>query len=185
MSNVRKDLIHSFPQKHGMKFHSYALAFKSHVPSLAPLLTLYSSTRITTARTTSYPTNQCRSGGRSKRTANTATTKSLVSVRTNQIRKLVSHLDRSFFLSKLFDLEVRSLTLRVHWIDKEKLVKFILDFQDIENGKISDRPEDVVDVYHTYFGVAGLFLLEYPEVKALDPTYALPVDVVNRIILVK
>ncbi|KAM2693655.1 hypothetical protein EV2_007802 [Malus domestica] len=74
---------------------------------------------------------------------------------------------------------------RVHWIDKEKLVKFILDFQDIENGKILYRPEAVVDVYHTYFGVAGLFLLEYPEVKALDPAYALPVDVVNRIILGK
>ncbi|XP_009347576.2 geranylgeranyl transferase type-2 subunit beta 1 isoform X1 [Pyrus x bretschneideri] len=74
---------------------------------------------------------------------------------------------------------------RVHWIDKEKLVKFILDCQDIENGGISDRPDDAVDVYHTYFGVAGLSLLEYPEVKALDPAYALPVDVVNRVILGK
>lgn len=27
--------------------------------------------------------------------------------------------------------------------------------QDIENGGISDRPEDAVDVFHTYFGVAG------------------------------
>ncbi|KAB2631682.1 hypothetical protein D8674_009201 [Pyrus ussuriensis x Pyrus communis] len=34
--------------------------------------------------------------------------KRLVSVRTNQIRKLVGHLGRSFFLSRLFDLEVRS-----------------------------------------------------------------------------
>ncbi|RXH96591.1 hypothetical protein DVH24_009095 [Malus domestica] len=74
---------------------------------------------------------------------------------------------------------------RVHWIDKEKLVKFILDCQDIENGGISDRPDDAVDVYHTYFGVAGLSLLEYPGMKALDPAYALPVDVVNRIILGK
>ncbi|CAA2993635.1 geranylgeranyl transferase type-2 subunit beta 1-like [Olea europaea subsp. europaea] len=44
---------------------------------------------------------------------------------------------------------------RVHWIDKEKLVKFILDCQDKENGGISDRPDDAVDVFHTYFGVAG------------------------------
>ncbi|XP_051114536.1 uncharacterized protein LOC127240109 [Andrographis paniculata] len=34
--------------------------------------------------------------------------KLLISVRTNQIKKLVNHLGRSFFLSRLFDLEVRS-----------------------------------------------------------------------------
>ncbi|GER36635.1 geranylgeranyl transferase type II beta subunit [Striga asiatica] len=72
---------------------------------------------------------------------------------------------------------------RVHWIDKEKLVKFILDCQDKENGGISDRPDDAVDVFHTYFGVAGLSLLEYSGVKAIDPAYALPVDVINRILV--
>lgn len=30
---------------------------------------------------------------------------------------------------------------------------------------------------------AGLSLVEYPGVKPIDPAYALPVDVVNRIIL--
>ncbi|KAI3928491.1 hypothetical protein MKW98_024092 [Papaver atlanticum] len=70
---------------------------------------------------------------------------------------------------------------RVRWIDKDKLARFILDCQDKENGGISDRPDDAVDVYHTYFGVAGLSLLEYPGIKAIDPAYALPVDVVNRI----
>ncbi|XP_075672146.1 geranylgeranyl transferase type-2 subunit beta 1-like isoform X1 [Castanea sativa] len=69
---------------------------------------------------------------------------------------------------------------RVHWINKEKLVEFILDCQDMENGGISDRPDDAVDVYHTYFGVAGLPLLEYLGLKAIDPAYALPIDVVNR-----
>ncbi|XVF52020.1 hypothetical protein PTKIN_Ptkin04bG0231900 [Pterospermum kingtungense] len=34
--------------------------------------------------------------------------KRLISVQTNQIRKLVKHLGQSFFLSRLFDLEVRS-----------------------------------------------------------------------------
>ncbi|XP_062150822.1 geranylgeranyl transferase type-2 subunit beta 1-like [Alnus glutinosa] len=70
---------------------------------------------------------------------------------------------------------------RVHWINKEKLVQFIIDCQDTENGGISDRPDDAVDVYHTYFGLAGLSLLQYPGLKAIDPAYALPVDVVNRI----
>jgi geranylgeranyl transferase type-2 subunit beta len=31
------------------------------------------------------------------------------------------------------------------------------------------------------FVFAGLSLLEYPGLKAIDPAYALPVDVVNRI----
>lgn len=34
--------------------------------------------------------------------------KRLISVQINQIRKLVNHLGRAFFLSRLFDLEVRS-----------------------------------------------------------------------------
>lgn len=77
-----------------------------------------------------------------------------------------------------------SLTIidRVHWIDKEKLKTFILDCQDKENGGISDRPDDAVDVFHTFFGIAGLSLLEYPGLKPLDPAYALPVHVVDRLI---
>lgn len=39
-------------------------------------------------------------------------------------------------------------------LKKEELVKFILDCQDVENGGISDRPDDV-DIFHTYFGVSG------------------------------
>ncbi|CAN6458098.1 unnamed protein product [Victoria cruziana] len=76
-----------------------------------------------------------------------------------------------------------SLTMmdKVHWIDKDRLASFILDCQDKENGGISDRPDDAVDVFHTFFGVAGLSLLEYPGLKAIDPAYALPVPVVNRI----
>lgn len=70
---------------------------------------------------------------------------------------------------------------RVHWIDKEKLTRFILNCQDKDNGGISDRPDNAVDVFHTYFGVAGLSLMEYPGLKTIDPAYALPVDVVNRI----
>ncbi|CAN6458126.1 unnamed protein product [Victoria cruziana] len=76
-----------------------------------------------------------------------------------------------------------SLTMmnKVHWIEKDRLASFILDCQDKENGGISDRPDDAVDVFHTFFGVSGLSLLEYPGLKAIDPAYALPVPVVNRI----
>ncbi|PKU86213.1 geranylgeranyl transferase type-2 subunit beta [Dendrobium catenatum] len=40
------------------------------------------------------------------------------------------------------------------------------------------EPDNAVDVFHTYFGVAGLSLMEYPGSKPIDPAYALPIDVV-------
>ena len=53
--------------------------------------------------------------------------------------------------------------------------------QDEDDGGISDRPEDAVDVFHTFFGVAALSLMQYPDLVPVDPVYALPVDVVKRI----
>ncbi|CAI7771992.1 unnamed protein product [Closterium sp. NIES-54] len=53
--------------------------------------------------------------------------------------------------------------------------------QDEERGGISDRPNDMVDVFHTFFGIAGLSLLEYPNLKPVDPAFALPMDVVDRV----
>ena len=74
---------------------------------------------------------------------------------------------------------------RLHWIDGEKLAKFILKCQvcsvegtqrsstdteqDPELGGIADRPGDMVDVFHTNFGIAGLSLLGYPGLKEVDP----------------
>jgi prenyltransferase beta subunit len=37
--------------------------------------------------------------------------------------------------------------------------EFILSCQDPDNGGISDRPDDMADVFHTFFGIAGLSLL--------------------------
>ena len=36
-------------------------------------------------------------------------------------------------------------------------------------GGISDRPGDMVDVFHTVFGIAGLTLLGYPGLVKVDP----------------
>ncbi|MCJ1258345.1 hypothetical protein MMC24_006178 [Lignoscripta atroalba] len=58
---------------------------------------------------------------------------------------------------------------RLHWIDGDKLAEFILRCQDPEMGGIADRPGDMVDVFHTLFGVAGLSLLKYPGLKEIDP----------------
>ena len=48
-------------------------------------------------------------------------------------------------------------------------------------GGISDRPEDEVDAYHTFFGIAGLSLMGHGGLKSIDPTLALPCEVVERL----
>ncbi|KIX07065.1 uncharacterized protein Z518_05042 [Rhinocladiella mackenziei CBS 650.93] len=58
---------------------------------------------------------------------------------------------------------------KLHWIDSTELTKFILRCQDPEQGGISDRPGDMVDVFHTVFGLAGLSLLGYPGLVEVDP----------------
>lgn len=78
-------------------------------------------------------------------------------------------------------LSCLSILGRLHWIDRSALTTFILDCQDEEDGGISDRPDDMADVYHTFFGIAGLSLMGYPNLAAIDPTWALPVEVVERI----
>ena len=52
---------------------------------------------------------------------------------------------------------------RVGWIDAAKLLRFIIACQDSEDGGISDRPGNTADVYHTFFGIAGMALLGYFE----------------------
>ena len=53
--------------------------------------------------------------------------------------------------------------------------------QDGVKGGISDRPDDEADVFHTFFGVAGLSLLGFPGLQPVDPVYALPVHVIKRL----
>ncbi|MCJ1288876.1 hypothetical protein MMC34_000407 [Xylographa carneopallida] len=58
---------------------------------------------------------------------------------------------------------------RSHWIDGTKLTSFILRCQDPELGGLADRPSDMVDVFHTVFGLAGLSLLNYSGLEDVDP----------------
>lgn len=75
---------------------------------------------------------------------------------------------------------------RLRWIDSDKLAQFILRCQvnidllpllklepnyaqDPKQGGIADRPGDMVDVFHTVFGIAGLSLLSFPGLEAVDP----------------
>ncbi|KAJ3179865.1 hypothetical protein HDU87_002433 [Geranomyces variabilis] len=66
-----------------------------------------------------------------------------------------------------------SILDRVHWINKDSLIKFILESQDPETGGIADRPGDYPDVFHLVFGVAGLSLLGYPGLQPVDPRYCM------------
>jgi prenyltransferase beta subunit len=58
---------------------------------------------------------------------------------------------------------------KVHWIDGTALQSFILKCQDTDRGGISDRPGNMVDVFHTHFGICGLSLLKYPGLEEVDP----------------
>jgi len=74
---------------------------------------------------------------------------------------------------------------RTHWLDGGALARFILRCQDAEGaGGIADRPGNVADVYHTFFGVAGLSLLgalpEGEPHEPIDPVYALPRALTER-----
>lgn len=78
-------------------------------------------------------------------------------------------------------LSALSILQKVSWIEKKKLGDYILSCQDPEDGGISDRPGNMVDVFHTYFGFAGLSLLGYPGFSDIDPVFALPVRVCKRL----
>ncbi|KAG4428737.1 hypothetical protein IFR05_015778 [Cadophora sp. M221] len=69
---------------------------------------------------------------------------------------------------------------RLHWVDGEALKGFILRCQDPEMGGIADRPGDVVDIFHTVFGIAGLSLLGYQGVEEVDPVYCMPRKAIER-----
>lgn len=88
-----------------------------------------------------------------------------------------------------------SIVQRLHWIDAARLRAFILSAQDPDVGGLADRPDNVADVFHTLFGIAGLSLLagldeDKPSavgtvIEPVDPTYCLPVRLTHRLGIVR
>ncbi|KAF8435330.1 rab geranylgeranyltransferase [Boletus edulis BED1] len=76
-------------------------------------------------------------------------------------------------------LSALSILNKISWIDSERLIGFILSAQDPETGGIADRQGDMVDVFHTHFGVAGLSLLGYPGLVDLDPVHCMPASIIE------
>lgn len=67
-------------------------------------------------------------------------------------------------------------------IDQDKLRNFIYRAQDPETGGIADREDNQVDVYHTYFGLAGLSLMKFDNLVPIDPVYALPCSLTTDLV---
>ncbi|XP_076823535.1 geranylgeranyl transferase type-2 subunit beta-like isoform X1 [Clavelina lepadiformis] len=70
---------------------------------------------------------------------------------------------------------------KMHWIDQESLKSFIIASQDPETGGIADRPGDMVDPFHTLFGVAGLSLMGQTNLKKINPVFCMPQYVIDRL----
>jgi len=62
---------------------------------------------------------------------------------------------------------------KLHWVDKDSLVKFILASQDDETGGFADRPGDMPDPFHTIFGLSGLSLLRQSGIDEVDPVFCM------------
>jgi prenyltransferase beta subunit len=110
----------------------------------------------------------------------------------------------------------------VSWISEGKLAEFIMNSQDADDGGIADRPGNMADIFHTFFGISGLSLLghfsihncpqpvsedgtiignisggvgeevdksteskssKFAAYKEIDPTYALPKCLVEKLCL--
>lgn len=80
-------------------------------------------------------------------------------------------------------LSAMSVMGRVSWIDSAALIRYILSCQDVDDGGIADKPGNWPDVYHTFFGVAGLSLLGYLDVplNKINPVFAMPPEVIRRL----
>lgn len=65
---------------------------------------------------------------------------------------------------------------RQHLVDMDALENYIYRCQDPQKGGISDRPGNEVDIFHTFFGIASLSLINKSKHNLLeiDPIFAIP-----------
>ena len=61
-------------------------------------------------------------------------------------------------------------------INTQKLEEFVLECQDFEDGGMSDRPGNTTDIFHTFFGLTALSLIDHKkyDLEEIDPVFALP-----------
>ncbi|CAG9478245.1 geranylgeranyltransferase, putative [Plasmodium vivax] len=75
------------------------------------------------------------------------------------------------------------------WVNKDALKNYILLCQDLDNGGISDNPDCLPDICHTFFGLAALSLIDNLHgsdgggglaLRQMHPVYAIPLHVVRE-----
>ncbi|CAA9989309.1 geranylgeranyltransferase, putative [Plasmodium knowlesi strain H] len=73
------------------------------------------------------------------------------------------------------------------WVNKNALKNYILLCQDLKTGGISDNPDCLPDICHTFFGLAALSLIDNLHgadgrlnLRLVHPVYAIPLDVVRE-----
>lgn len=79
-----------------------------------------------------------------------------------------------------WDLSPLAIIGKLDWIDRNQLIDFLLGTQDADSGGFADRKEDATDVYHTCFSLAGLSLLQFPNIEPVDPRFCLPLEVTQK-----
>lgn len=70
---------------------------------------------------------------------------------------------------------------RADLINLKELERYILNCQDDGFGGIGDRPGNEVDVFHTFFGIAALSLMKRYSLKHIDPRFAIPTEVREKV----
>jgi len=66
------------------------------------------------------------------------------------------------------------------FFDKKGLEEYIMSCQDKEGG-IGDKPGNCVDVFHSFFGLAALSMLDKGlGLEEIDPTFALPKKILKE-----
>lgn len=69
-------------------------------------------------------------------------------------------------------------------VDLNLLESFILSCQDEEDGGFGDRPGNGPDVFHTFFALASLSMINHEkyELLTVDPVYAIPTYIKKKFI---
>lgn len=71
---------------------------------------------------------------------------------------------------------------KTNMVDLKALEDYILRCQDPQSGGIADRPVNEVDVFHTFFGIASLSMIDSKKYDLLevDPIYAIPKQTIKE-----
>lgn len=69
-------------------------------------------------------------------------------------------------------------------VDLDHLEQFILQCQDEEDGGFGDRPGNGIDIFHTFFALSALSLIDHQKYDLLEihPVYAIPKYLVEKYI---